>query len=200
MSCHCTIGATGRGGRGCTTFGSRNRSEWVKPPFRFGYRAAYIGSAPVLAVGAPADRPDVGVRLLVPPAEATRPPGPPVAETNTDPPSRTKRSPWPPWITGNGGLRRETGASHRGRRVDLSAQTLMATQGKAAEGKGLKPSFPKRNRVSSAARPTVSGYLPVRSIAWMSGPPGSRTPIPGCKPGVVPLDQQPIRVGDWNGD
>ena len=35
--------------------------RWVKPRLPVGYRA-YIGSAPLLAVGAPADRPDVGVR------------------------------------------------------------------------------------------------------------------------------------------
>ena len=35
--------------------------RWVKPRLPGGYRA-YIGSAPVLAVGSPASRPDVGVR------------------------------------------------------------------------------------------------------------------------------------------
>jgi hypothetical protein len=35
--------------------------RWVKPRLPFGYRA-YIGSAPLLAVGAPGERPDVGVR------------------------------------------------------------------------------------------------------------------------------------------
>jgi hypothetical protein len=35
--------------------------RWVKPRLPAGYRA-YIGSAPLLAVGAPAERPDVGVR------------------------------------------------------------------------------------------------------------------------------------------
>src|SRR5215210_4478986 len=35
--------------------------RWVKPRLPAGYRA-YIGSAPLLAVGAPAERPDVSVR------------------------------------------------------------------------------------------------------------------------------------------
>ncbi len=35
--------------------------RWVKPRLPEGYRA-YIGSAPVLAVGAPSEKPDVGVR------------------------------------------------------------------------------------------------------------------------------------------
>ncbi|HEX8203468.1 MAG TPA: hypothetical protein VF590_23530, partial [Isosphaeraceae bacterium] len=35
--------------------------RWVKPRLPAGYRV-YIGSAPLLAVGAPAERPDVGVR------------------------------------------------------------------------------------------------------------------------------------------
>jgi hypothetical protein len=35
--------------------------RWVKPRLPAGYRA-YIGSAPLLAVGAPAERPDVGIR------------------------------------------------------------------------------------------------------------------------------------------
>ena len=48
-----------------------------------GYRA-YIGSAPLLAVGAPVDRPDVGVRSWSP-TEATSLSGPAVAETSTDP-------------------------------------------------------------------------------------------------------------------
>jgi Protein of unknown function (DUF4058) len=55
--------------------------RWVKPRLPAGYRA-YIGSAPLLAVGAPVDRPDVGVRSWSP-SEATRVPGAPVAETRT---------------------------------------------------------------------------------------------------------------------
>src|SRR5436305_1195748 len=35
--------------------------RWVKPRLPTGYRA-YIGSAPLLAVGAPAEKPDVSVR------------------------------------------------------------------------------------------------------------------------------------------
>jgi hypothetical protein len=56
--------------------------RWIKPRLPVGYRA-YIGSAPLLAVGAPVDCPDVGVRSWSP-AEATRLPGLPLAETNTD--------------------------------------------------------------------------------------------------------------------
>jgi hypothetical protein len=57
--------------------------RWVKPRLPVGYRA-YIGSAPVLAVGAPAARPDVSVGSGFP-AEATPLPGPPFGETRTDP-------------------------------------------------------------------------------------------------------------------
>jgi hypothetical protein len=56
--------------------------RWVKPRLPVGYRA-YIGSAPLLAVGAPVNRPDVGVRAW-PPTEATRLPEPGVAEPSTD--------------------------------------------------------------------------------------------------------------------
>src|SRR3954468_5481783 len=35
--------------------------RWIKPRIPVGFRA-FIGSAPLLAVGAPAERPDVGVR------------------------------------------------------------------------------------------------------------------------------------------
>jgi len=42
--------------------------RWVKPRLPIGYRT-YIGSAPMLAVGAPAGRPDFGVREW--PAEMT---------------------------------------------------------------------------------------------------------------------------------
>jgi Protein of unknown function (DUF4058) len=45
--------------------------RWVKPRLPEGYRA-YIGSAPLLAVGAPSERPDVGVRAwTAEPATAT---------------------------------------------------------------------------------------------------------------------------------
>jgi hypothetical protein len=57
--------------------------RWVKPRLPGGYRA-YIGSAPLLAVGTLADRPDVSVRNWSP-AEAMRQGGPPPAETSTDP-------------------------------------------------------------------------------------------------------------------
>jgi len=35
--------------------------RWIKPRLPEGYRA-YIGSAPTVAIGAPAERPDVSVR------------------------------------------------------------------------------------------------------------------------------------------
>ena len=57
--------------------------RWIKPRLPGGYRA-YIGSAPLLAVGAPADRPDVSVRTWSP-AEAMRQAEPPSAETSADP-------------------------------------------------------------------------------------------------------------------
>jgi Protein of unknown function (DUF4058) len=57
--------------------------RWVKPRLPGGYRA-YIGSAPLLAVGAPADRPDVSVRTWSP-VEAMRQAEPASAETSADP-------------------------------------------------------------------------------------------------------------------
>jgi hypothetical protein len=43
--------------------------RWIKPRLPEGYRA-YIGSTPLLAVGAPAGRPDVAVRSWSPPRES----------------------------------------------------------------------------------------------------------------------------------
>ena len=57
--------------------------RWVKPQLPAGFRA-YIGAAPLLAVGAPSERPDVGVRSWSPTDEA-RPSGAVVAETDTVP-------------------------------------------------------------------------------------------------------------------
>jgi Protein of unknown function (DUF4058) len=57
--------------------------RWVKPRLPVGYRA-YIGSAPLLAVGAPPDRPDVGVRSWSP-TEAPKLPGPAEPETSPEP-------------------------------------------------------------------------------------------------------------------
>ena len=57
--------------------------RWVKPRLPVGYRA-YIGSAPLLAVGAPVHRPDVSVHAWSP-VEAMSPPGPPPGETSTEP-------------------------------------------------------------------------------------------------------------------
>src|SRR4051794_11116158 len=51
--------------------------RWVKPRLPDGFRA-YIGSAPLLAVGAPVERPDGGGRPW-PPAEE---PGPAVGEAD----------------------------------------------------------------------------------------------------------------------
>lgn len=45
--------------------------RWVKPRLPEGFRA-YIGSAPLLAVGAPQERPDVGVRSWNKPSEPGR--------------------------------------------------------------------------------------------------------------------------------
>ena len=45
--------------------------RWVKPRLPEGYRA-YVGTAPTLAVGAPPDRPMIGVHQL--PADSTAPP------------------------------------------------------------------------------------------------------------------------------
>jgi hypothetical protein len=66
--------------------------------------------------------------------------------------------------------------------------TIRATKRKARES---NPHSPKRNRVSSAARPTVSGYLPLMSMLDGVDHRGVEPRFPGCKPGVVPLDQQP---------
>jgi hypothetical protein len=57
--------------------------RWVKPRLPVGYRA-YIGSAPLLAVGVPLDRPDVSVRSWSS-AEAMIQPAPPSGDTSTDP-------------------------------------------------------------------------------------------------------------------
>jgi hypothetical protein len=57
--------------------------RWVKPRLPVGYRA-YIDSAPLLAVGAPPDRPDMSARSWSS-AEATIQPGPPSGETGTEP-------------------------------------------------------------------------------------------------------------------
>ncbi len=61
--------------------------RWIKPRLPEGYRV-YIGSAPTVAIGAPAERPDVSVRqwtegqsLVPPPANS-----PPPTETSTEEP------------------------------------------------------------------------------------------------------------------
>ncbi|MCI0682830.1 MAG: DUF4058 family protein [Gemmataceae bacterium] len=47
--------------------------DWIQPRLPEGYRA-YIGTAPTLAVGAPTERPDVGVRLWPQDAPGSAPP------------------------------------------------------------------------------------------------------------------------------
>jgi hypothetical protein len=69
--------------------------------------------------------------------------------------------------------------------------TIRATERKARD---LNPHSPKGNRVSSAARPTLSGYLPSESIRNHVDHRGVEPRFPGCKPGVFPLDQQPVSV------
>ncbi len=56
--------------------------RWVKPRLPVGYRA-YIGSAPLLAVGAPVDRPDVSVHSWSP-AEAMVLAGASIVQSGTD--------------------------------------------------------------------------------------------------------------------
>ena len=66
--------------------------RWIKPRLPIGYRA-YIGSSPLLAVGAPVERPDVGVRSWS--AEpAQEPAGPLLDERNRPRTNPMKRSPW----------------------------------------------------------------------------------------------------------
>jgi hypothetical protein len=66
--------------------------RWVKPRLPEGYRA-YIGSAPLLAAGAPTKRPDVAVRAW--PSDVGTSPAPRECEEN-EISSLTKRSPWRP--------------------------------------------------------------------------------------------------------
>ena len=55
---------------------------------------------------------------------------------------------------------------------------------------------PRENRVSTAARPTVSGYLPIKSV----DPPGIEPGSPACRAGVVPLDHEPAVIVDRPGN
>src|SRR5262245_35511883 len=88
----------------------------------------------------------------------------------------------------------------------------------SAEGKGFEPSSRVENRLSRAARPTISGYLPFPATHGDSGPElrharavsarwtmspsrkcqwtgrGVEPRSPGCKPGIFPLDEPPILV------
>jgi hypothetical protein len=54
---------------------------------------------------------------------------------------------------------------------------LLTNRPKERKARESNPHSPWGNRVSSAARQTVSGYLPVTTIRTQCGPPGSRTPI-----------------------
>ena len=105
--------------------------RWVKPRLPVGYRA-YIGSAPLLAVGAPVDRPDVGVRPGPPPKQRAAWAGSRRDQRRSHRAGRRdrRRHPGP----GNGGLRREAGASHRGRRVDLTAQQRSSDRSECLPG------------------------------------------------------------------
>ena len=72
-------------------------------------------------------------------------------------------------VTMHAPARNRTRNSSLGPRGDLRS-TTGTPYVLAAEGKGFEPSFPGGNRVSSAARPTVSGYLPsFRSHQWTAG-------------------------------
>jgi hypothetical protein len=53
----------------------------------------------------------------------------------------------------------------------------------------------RENRVSTAARPTVSGYLPFTSV----DPPGIEPGSPACRAGVVPLEHEPSVAVDRMG-
>jgi hypothetical protein len=69
--------------------------RWIKPRLPAGYRA-YIGSAPLVAVGAPAEKPDVGVRKWDGEQAASDGPaaGPAPAPETGGKSSPTKRSLW----------------------------------------------------------------------------------------------------------
>ena len=94
--------------------------RWVKPRLPAGYRA-YIGSAPLLGVGRPVERPDVGVRNWdveageEPVGPAPGEPGPASAEPDDEVAVATLDP-------GDVSPRRATGPPDRGRRSDLAAQ------------------------------------------------------------------------------
>src|SRR5438552_214591 len=73
---------TDRGGwEGVHTLWLTELLRWIKPLLPAGYRA-YIGSPPTLAIGAPTERPDVGVREW-PEELASALPSPPGAGAGT---------------------------------------------------------------------------------------------------------------------
>lgn len=78
-----------------------------------------------------------------------------------------------------------------------------------AEGKGFEPSSHCENRVSSAVRPTVSGYLPNQPrverredccgsfpldshLSTSVDPPGIEPGSLACKAGILPLNDRPV--------
>jgi hypothetical protein len=69
--------------------------------------------------------------------------------------------------------------------------TIRANQRKARDS---NPHSPQGNRVSSAARPTVSGYLPssFNVVTTRVDRRGVEPRFSACKAEVLPLDQQPI--------
>jgi hypothetical protein len=65
----------------------------------------------------------------------------------------------------------------------------ISPSGQTAEGKGVEPSsHVSGNRLSRAARPTVSAYLPFHLV----DPPGIEPESPACRTGIFPLDDEPI--------
>jgi hypothetical protein len=66
-------------------------------------------------------------------------------------------------------------------------------QGARAEGKGFEPSFHKRETALAVrpGQPYPATFLE-RSMTEAVDHRGVEPRFPGCKPGVVPLDQQPI--------
>src|SRR5580693_2849589 len=62
-------------------------------------------------------------------------------------------------------------------------------RGMERKARESNPHLRWENRISRAARPTVSGYLP--SV----DPPGIEPGFPVCRTGVVPLDHEPASQG-----
>ena len=83
---------------------------------------------------------------------------------------------------------RETGCRPDDPRPHMQSNNMahVGIRTRQASGRqGIRnPQFPKENRVSSAARPTISGYLPVLERVI---PEGVEPPFPLCKRGVVAI-------------